>query len=247
MASKLIGNRRGFGMAKIRANILGFLFYFSIGIGLVTVMPPWLLFCFVTRQRTKFTLVCKPFFAVIFFLFGIKIKLEGEIPRNAKKCFVLSNHQSFVDVPAILYKVFPVAFLAKKSLFKLPYFGALLAYTASIPVERGNPQSNAKLPALIRQRLSQGFPIMAFPEGTRSKDGELLPFKSGIFRIIKKTAVPIFPITLVGIHKVMPKTGIALYPGVIKIIPHKIISVEQIKSMEFEELKNLVRERIYEK
>ena len=231
-------------MAKIRANILGFLFYFSIGIGLITVIPPWLLFCAITGQRTKFVLICKPFFAVVFFLFGVKIKLEGEIPQNARSCFVLSNHQSFVDVPAILYKVFPVAFLAKTSLFKIPYFGVLLTYTASIPVERGNPQANGKLPAKIRQRLSQGFPIMAFPEGTRSKDGELLPFKSGIFRIIKKTRVPIFPITLVGVHKVMPKTGIALYPGEIKIIPHEIISEEQIKNMSFEELRDLVRERI---
>jgi len=231
-------------MKTIRANILGFLFYLSVGIGLVTVIPPWFLYCAVTGKWNKFVLVTKPFFAVVFFIFGIKVKMEGTLPEKGSTCFILSNHQSFIDVPVILYKTFPCAFLAKKSLFKIPYFGQLLTHTNSIPVERGNPQANAELPSKIKDRLSRNFPIMVFPEGTRSENGELLPFKNGIFRIIKETGAPVFPITLVNTHKVLPKSGIALYPGEVKIIPHKIIPAEEIEKLSCEMLKNAVREEI---
>jgi len=231
-------------MKIIRANILGFLFYLSVAIGLVTVIPPWFLYCAVTGKWNKFVLVTKPFFAVVFFIFGIKVKMEGTLPEKGSTCFILSNHQSFIDVPVILYKTFPCAFLAKKSLFKIPYFGQLLTHTNSIPVVRGNPQANAELPSQIKDRLSRNFPIMVFPEGTRSENGKLLPFKSGIFRIIKEIQAPVFPITLVNTHKVLPKSGIALYPGEIKIIPHKIIPAEEIEKLTCEMLKNTVREEI---
>ena len=234
-------------MKKIRANILGFLFYLSVGIGLVTVIPPWFLYCAVTGKWNRFVLVTKPFFAVVFFIFGVKIKMEGTLPEKGNTCFILSNHQSFIDVPVILYKTFPCAFLAKKSLFKIPYFGLLLTHTNSIPVVRGNPQANADLSNKIKDRLSRNFPIMVFPEGTRSKNGELLPFKNGIFRIIKETGAPVFPITLIGTHKVMPKNGIALYPGEIKVIPHKIISAEEIEKLSCDMLKNTVRDEILKK
>ncbi|MDR3000502.1 MAG: 1-acyl-sn-glycerol-3-phosphate acyltransferase [Fibromonadaceae bacterium] len=233
-------------MAKIRATFLGILFYLFVGIGLLFVIPPWLLYCAISGQRHKFVLVCKPFFAVVFFLFGVKVKLEGDLPEQGKACFMLSNHQSFIDVPALMHKIFPCAFLAKKSLFKVPYFGPLLFYTGSIPVERGNRQANADLPKKIQRRLSQNFPVMAFPEGTRSENGELLPFKSGVFRIIKEANVPIFPITIIGAHKVLPKTGLAFYPGEIRIIPHKIITVQEIESMTYEQLKKNVAKCIGE-
>jgi len=231
-------------MSKIRANFLGILFYLSIAIGLVTVIPPWLFYCASFKKQHKFMLVCKPFFAVIFFLFGIKVKIEGVLPEQGKACFMLCNHQSFLDVPVILHKIFPCAFLAKKSLFQIPYFGQLLAYTDCIPVERGNPQANADLPKQINLRLSKNFPAAAFPEGTRSANGEILPFKNGVFRIIKDANVPVFPITLIGAYKVLPKNSIALYPGEIKIVPHKIISTEEIADISYEELKERVRQQL---
>jgi 1-acyl-sn-glycerol-3-phosphate acyltransferase len=233
-------------MKKIRANVLGVLFYSFVVLGLFTAIPPWLFYCWAFKKRNRFTAVVKPYFYVIFKLFGIKIKIEGELPKDGKICFLLSNHQSFIDIPVILFGIFPCAFLAKKSLFKIPYFGPLLTYTNSIPIVRGNPTANADLPNKIRQRLSQNLPITAFPEGTRSKNGELLPFKNGIFRIIKEAKAPVFPITIIGAGKVLPPTGIALYPGEIKIIPHKIIPVEDVEKMTHEELKNAVRDAIVE-
>lgn len=180
----------------------------------------------------------------MFKLFGVKVKVEGSLPEGNRVFFILCNHQSFIDVPVILFGLFPCAFLAKKSLFKIPYFGQLLTYTDSIPVERGNPQANANLSAEIRRRLSQNFPVMAFPEGTRSENGELLPFKSGVFRIIKEAGVPALPVTIAGAWKVLPKTGISLYPGEIKLIPHEVIPAEQVEKMSPEELKDAVRRKI---
>ena len=186
----------------------------------------------------------KPFFYVVFKLFGIKVKVEGELPEHGRVCFVLSNHQSFIDVPVILFGLFPCAFLAKKSLFQIPYFGVLLKYTNSIPILRGSKTANTDLPEQIRKRLSRNFPMVAFPEGTRSKNGELLPFKTGIFNIIKNAGVPVFPITIIDAWKVLPKTGISVYPGEIKIIPHKIIPAETVEKLTPGELKELVRKNI---
>jgi 1-acyl-sn-glycerol-3-phosphate acyltransferase len=188
--------------------------------------------------------IVKPFFYVVFFLFGIKVKVEGELPHAGSACFILSNHQSFIDVPVILSRLFACAFLAKKSLVRIPYFGWLLRYAGIISVERGNATVNANLPKAIRKRLSKNFPVAAFPEGTRSKNGEFLPFKSGIFRIIKEAGVPVLPVTILGAWKVLPKTGISLYPGEIKIIPHKIIPAERVAELHYNELKELVREEI---
>jgi 1-acyl-sn-glycerol-3-phosphate acyltransferase len=227
-------------MKKLTANIRGFLFYLSICIGLFTFVPPWFFYCLIFKKHNELTLVCKPFFGIIFSMFGIRVKIEGTLPEQGKACFMLCNHQSFIDVPVILYKIFPCVFLAKKSLFKIPYFGQLLAYADIIPVERGNPQLNADLPKQIKRRLSRNLPVAAFPEGTRSENGELLPFKNGIFRIIKDANIPVFPITIIDAYKVLPKSGIALYPGEIKVIPHKIISAEEIAGMSHEELKERV-------
>ena len=231
-------------MGWLKANIRGFLFYLLVVIGLFTIVPPWFLYCVIFRKQKLFANIGKPFFKVVFPMFGIKVKVEGSLPEQSKACFMLCNHQSFVDVPVILYKVFPVAFLAKKSLFKIPYFGQILAYTNSIPGVRGDQNANLDLLDKIKFRISQNFPLMAFPEGTRSKNGELLPFKNGIFRIIKKSCVPVFPVTILGAHKIMPKTGIALYPGEIRIIPHKIITAEEIEKLTYEELRDMVREEI---
>jgi len=231
-------------VAKIRANFLGVLFYIVIIIGLVTVIPPWFLYCAIFGKQQRFMLICKPFFAVVFFLFGIKIKIEGDLPEHGKACFMLCNHQSFIDVPVILHKIFPCAFLAKESLFKIPYFGQALFYTGSIPVVRGNHCANADLPEKIKQRLSENFPVMAFPEGTRSENGKLLPFKNGVFHMIKEADVPVFPVTLVGAHKVLPKKGFALYPGEIKIFPHEIITAKEMENLTYEQLKEMVYLRI---
>jgi 1-acyl-sn-glycerol-3-phosphate acyltransferase len=231
-------------MGWFKANIRGFIFYLFIVIGLFTFVPPWFLYCVIFRKQKLFANVGKPFFKIVFQLFGIKVKVEGFLPEQSQACFMLCNHQSFIDVPVILYKVFPVAFLAKKSLFRIPYFGQMLAYTNSIPIARGDRSANSDLLNKIKQRVLQNFPLMAFPEGTRSKNGELLPFKNGIFRIIKKSGVPVFPVTIIGAHKIMPKMGIALYPGEIKIIPHKIITAEEIEKLTYEELRDIVREEI---
>jgi len=231
-------------VAKIRANFLGLLFYIFIIIGLFTVVPPWFLYCAIFRKPQKFMLICKPFFAVLFFLFGVKIKIEGNLPEQSKACFMLCNHQSFIDIPVIMHKIFPCAFLAKKSLFKIPYFGQALAYTGSLPVVRGEHLANADLPKKIQHRLSENFPVMAFPEGTRSENGELLPFKNGIFHIIKEANVSVFPVTIMNAYKVMPKTGIALYPGEIKIILHEIITAKEIENLNYAQLKETVYFRI---
>jgi 1-acyl-sn-glycerol-3-phosphate acyltransferase len=221
---------------KVRAKFLGILFFLSIGVGLVTAVPPWLLYCVVFHKRKEFTSITHPFCGVIFKLFGIRIEVEGELPPRVMPCMMLSNHQSFLDIPAILFGVSHSAFLAKQSLFKIFYFGPLLYYTGSVPVLRGSPAAHRLLASRIHQRMDEGYRFTAFPEGTRSEDGKLLPFKHGIFRIINSSPMPVLPLTLVGSGERLSKRGLYLRPGVVKIVVHPLIPAEEVKAMSAQEL-----------
>ena len=218
-------------------------FFGVIVLGLLFI-PFWCLWCVLTKNRTGFTRINYWFFGLVFPLFGIRVKVEGKEYLQGSSFVILANHQSFLHIPALLQAVMPSAYLAKKSLFDIPYFGQFLHYTGSIPVDRKNPRLNDRIPALLRERLSQGFTFTVFPEGTRSVDGSLLPFKNGIFRMIKAAPVPVLPVTLVGTGRILPKEGFALFRGELRIVIHAPISPEEIEGMDLEQFRDRVKSAI---
>ncbi len=219
-------------------------FFLLVAFAVVLFVPPWFLFCLLTGRRTSFTKVNIAFFGVVFPLFGIKVKVEGREHLQGRSFIMLANHQSFLDIPALLHSVSPSAFLAKKSLFQIPVFGQFLHYTGSIPVDRENPRANERLPFVMRERLQQGFTFTVFPEGTRSETGALLPFKNGIFRMIKSAPVPILPVTLIDTGRILAKRGLSLHAGELRIVIHKPIMPEEIETMTLEQLRIRVAETI---
>lgn len=215
-------------------------FFATIVAGLLFI-PFWCLYCVLTKKRTQFTRINYWFFGVVFPLFGIRVKVEGKEHLQGRSFVMLANHQSFLDIPALLQAVLPSAYLAKKSLFDIPYFGQFLHYTGSIPVDRKNPRMNDKVPGILRDRLQQGFTFTVFPEGTRTTTGEMLPFKNGIFRMIQSAPVPVLPVTLIDTGRVLPKKGFALHSGEVRIIIHPPIMPAEIEAMNLEQF----RDRVY--
>ena len=122
------------------------------------------------------------------------------------------NHQSYLDPPMIgiccrndLY------YLARDTLFKHKFVGAILAKLNTVPVDRQRGDISA-MKAILRL-LQQGHRVIIFPEGTRSIDGRLQPARAGLGMVIAKTLAPVVPLRIFGSHDALPKTGgLKLHP-----------------------------------
>ncbi len=130
----------------------------------------------------------------------------------------VSNHQSQADILAIFMLSTRFRWLAKASLFKIPLFGWALSAVGYVPVVRTSKSSGEKSIKLSSMHLKRGTPMLFFPEGTRSKTGDLGEFKSGAFRLAKMLNVSIIPITISGCSDLLPKGS--LCPKYSKVIIH---------------------------
>lgn len=155
------------------------------------------------------------------------------------------NHSSALDIPA-LQSFLPTNFrwAAKKELFEIPVFGPALAKVGDIPIDRGaGRQAMASLLSMA-QRISDGTSIVIFPEGTRTNDGELLPFKAGGFLLAIKAARPVVPIYLSGTFQALPPHVFRLKPGRVTAYMGQPIPTEGLKSGDREELAEQVRQAL---
>lgn len=154
---------------------------------------------------------------------GICVVSEGQqnVPAG-KACIFMVNHLSNLDPPALLPRI-PgrTAAFFKRSLKKIPAMGYAMKLAEFIPVDRaGTVESAQESVAAARRVLEKGIHITTFVEGTRSKDGRLLPFKKGPFFLAKETGAPVIPVSLYGTEKMMAKGSMRITPGTAHIIFH---------------------------
>jgi 1-acyl-sn-glycerol-3-phosphate acyltransferase len=149
----------------------------------------------------------------------IRLKSSGRerVPRSTPVVF-MSNHESWLDIPALLAKIpVQVRFLAKKSLFSWPFFGWAIASMGFIPVDRENRRTAIKSFENAAARIRAGRSVLIFPEETRSTDGSLLPFQRGGFLIALKAGIPIVPVGLEGPRRCLPKYNYLVRPGTVTV------------------------------
>jgi 1-acyl-sn-glycerol-3-phosphate acyltransferase len=148
---------------------------------------------------------------------GIRVVIEGaeNIPPG-ESCIFLSNHVSNLD-PPILLPAIPgmCSVFLKKSLMKIPLVGIAMRMAKYVPVSRGHSRVEAaQSVAIAADALRSGLHIFIFPEGTRSPDGNLLPFKKGAFFLAADTNAPMVPIVIKGTAQMMRKGSMKIFPGV---------------------------------
>lgn len=137
-----------------------------------------------------------------FWRFGV----SGARPRRPRgKTVVVSNHESNADPFLVSSLPWEMKWLGKASLFRIPVAGWMMRMAGDIPVERGDSDSAKQAMAVCARWLDRGVPVMLFPEGTRSKDGQLLPFKDGAFRLAIETGSDLLPVALAGTRTALPK------------------------------------------
>ena len=171
------------------------------------------------------------------------VRIEGRQP--AKGAFVaVSNHQSFLDIFAMSRQRREMKWIAKEEVFKMPFFGLFFRLSGDIPVLRGDRESGGAALSKARWYLDRGMPVMIFPEGTRSRDGRMGPFKPGAFRLAVEAQVPILPVAVTGSAYGMPKGSPWIRPTLVLIRVLEPVETKGMTGGDVVKLMATVRDRI---
>jgi len=137
-------------------------------------------------------------------LWTVKIKNRNKLDMKQSYVFV-SNHQSQLDIFVVYQLYFPMRWISKAAVFKLPFIGWNMLLNGYVKLKRGDKESIRQMMARCEQLLDENVSIMMFPEGTRSKTGIVKPFKPGAFILAKKTKKPIVPLVINNTKNALPK------------------------------------------
>jgi 1-acyl-sn-glycerol-3-phosphate acyltransferase len=191
-----------------------------LGVPATLVFIPWAV---ITGNATPLYKAATTIMRIGYRLIGIRVAAEGldRTPAHTA-CIFMANHVSNLDPPALI-PIIPgrtSAFL-KRSLMKIPVLGYGFKLGEFVPVDRdGRVESAQESIAIARKVLEKGLHITTFVEGTRSRDGRLLPFKKGPFYLAKETGAPCIPVSIFGTEGMMAKGSVKIRPGTAHIRFH---------------------------
>lgn len=157
-----------------------------------------------------------------FWLTGIRFIVEGaEHVRPGRPAIYAVNHTSNIEPPIVflaLRSTFPrLQVLYKAELRKLPILGRAFDVAGFVPIDRSNREQSDQAVARAVRQLQAGNSFVVFPEGTRSRTGELLPFKKGAFLIALRSQVPIVPVAILGARDAMRKGSPIIWPVTVHV------------------------------
>lgn len=144
---------------------------------------------------------------IVLFCVRARVRVDGWENVATNRVYILAcNHEGIGDIP-VLYVTLPMQykFVAKRMLFNIPIFGLDMRCARHIPIDRGQgPEKTRTAFSLMAKAIENGFSVLMFPEGSRTRDGNLRPFKSGTFRLALDTKTPILPVALAGSREGLP-------------------------------------------
>jgi len=157
----------------------------------------------------------------------------------------MGNHQSNFDILA-LYSGLPHHFswIAKQELFRIPLFGYAMKRAGYLPLDRSDGRKALKTMDYAAKKIRSGVSVIVFPEGTRSMDGKLLPFKRGGFLLAARAGVPIVPVTISGSAQVNPPKRLEVRKGTVSLRFGDPVPTEGATGKRRDELISRVREAI---
>ena len=202
------------------------------------------IFSFIS-QSMMFNYAIRPWGRAIFNACGVKVDVEGVENLPKESSIIMYNHQSSADIFAFCgYLPIEWRGVIKKELAKVPFVGWATRLGGHYFVERDGSGRDTQEIRKMTERIKSGPSVLIAPEGTRSPDGKLLPFKKGGFVVAMYAKVPVVPMVIIGGKEVMPKGSMRINPGIMKM---KILPPIDVKNLPSgregrEELMRIVRE-----
>ena len=179
---------------------------------------------------------------------GIKLEVRGlEKLNRVSNAVFISNHQSHFDIPCITTAIaIPVYFIAKKELQRIPIFGWGMWSIGMVFVDRNNREKALQSMKKAAKQIARGKFILTFPEGTRSKTGDIQNFKKGSFHLAKNGPLKLIPITHYGTRNILPSGGKFNPGGKVVIEIGDPISEDEVERFSISELSKLAKSRMSE-
>ena len=172
------------------------------------------------------------------------VKGAENLPKEGTALYV-ANHQSYMDIPAVVGILErPAGFVVKDDLAKIPFFDQWLVYLQCVPIARGEARKALEAILKAAKIMKGGRDMVLFPEGTRSKDGTLLPFKAGSLKSAQRGNAMIVPVAIDGACNVMPRGKYIVQPKSITVTIFPPIPAETVKDMDTVDLALMVRNQI---
>ena len=177
-------------------------------------------------------------------LLTCKRNIKGLENVDKNKSYVIAiNHNAMTDILALYFLPLGFRWVSKKEVFRIPYIGPLLTIHGDIAIDRKDGRNAMrKVTEQGKMWIGRGVSIAMFPEGTRSKDGEIARFKQGAFALAKEAGVEILPVVLHGTRTVLKKNFLVNWRNVLTVSVLPPISTEQVAAMEVSELSNMTHE-----
>jgi len=179
---------------------------------------------------------------------GVKVEVKMHAPLQPGRPYVfMPNHSSMVDIWAVFVAI-PATFrfIAKKQLSRIPLFGWAMSAGRFIFIDRQNAASARRTVAEASRRIRSGQSVVIFPEGTRTRDGRLLPFKKGGFHLAMDSGVDIVPVAIKGSREIMPRGAALIRAGTVTVEVGEPIPTAGLTNGDREALIAKVRARVAE-
>ncbi len=184
-----------------------------------------------------------PWAKTILWVCGVKVRASGvqNVDPGVPRIY-MTNHQSFFDILGLLaYIPVDFKFIMKQELMKIPLLGPAMKRVRYIGIEREDPRKAVRSMKEAAQKIRDGVSVVMFPEGTRSVDGRLLPFKRGGFNLALKSGCDIVPVAIRGSYRIAPKGSLKINKGSFDLHIGDPISVKDYDRKSIDQLMNRVR------
>jgi 1-acyl-sn-glycerol-3-phosphate acyltransferase len=179
---------------------------------------------------------------ILTWLVPVRVEIEGLDSIDPDRSYVVvANHQSQFDIPVVYgFSGLDLRWVAKAEVGRIPFVAAGCRAIGHIFINRSDPDQARSAINRAVERLKPGTGLMFFPEGTRSRSGQLMPFKKGAFRVAIDQQLPVLPVTITGTRDILPADSLRLRPGRVRLKFHAPVSTEGMGAGQVGELRRRV-------